>query len=67
MEQATFIKGGSIVPILLHEDCLALLTCYQNPIRLEVYLDENDSAKGWLYTDDGTSFDYEEEGGSASI
>ena len=67
MDQATFIKGGSIIPILLHEDCVALLTCYQNPIRLEVYLDEDDSAKGWLYADDGTSFDYQEDGGSANV
>ena len=55
------------MPVLLHEDCLALLTCYQNPIRLEVYLDEDDSAEGWLYVDDGTSYDYTEEGGHAKI
>ena len=67
LQQATFIKGGSIVPVLLHEDCLALLTCYQNPIRLEIYLDEDDSAEGWLYVDDGTSYDYEQEGGHARI
>ena len=53
--------------MLLHEDCVALLTCYQNPIRLEVYLDGDDSAKGGLYVDDGTSFDYQKEGGSARI
>lgn len=67
LDQATFIKGGSIIPILLHEDCLALLKCFENPIRLEVYLDEDDSAEGWLYADDGTSFDYKDDDGSAKI
>lgn len=67
MEQATFIKGGSIIPVLLHDDCLALLTCIENPIRLEIYLDENDSATGWLYTDDGISYEYQETNGSANV
>ena len=39
LEQAVFVRGGSVIPILLHEDCMALLPCIRNPIRLEVYLD----------------------------
>merc|ERR1712187_1019460 len=58
LEQAVFIRGGSILPILLHEDCMALLPCIKNPIRLEVYLDENDSASGSLYLDDGETYEF---------
>jgi alpha-glucosidase (family GH31 glycosyl hydrolase) len=34
LEQGIFVKGGSIVPILEHEGCMALLACIDNPIRL---------------------------------
>ena len=46
------------MPILLHDDCLALLKCLNNDIRLDIYLDTEMQAKGGLYLDDGTSFDY---------
>ena len=58
--QATFIRGGTILPILLHEECMALLTCMFNPIRLEIYLDENHEASGTLYVDDGETYRYQE-------
>ena len=58
LEQAVFVRGGSILPILLHEDCMSLLTCMRNDIRLEVYPDETYSAVGTLYLDDGSSFEY---------
>lgn len=46
LEQAVFIKGGSILPTLLHDDCYALSKCYWNKIRLDVYIDSNNSASG---------------------
>ena len=52
------MRAGTILPILLHEDCMALLPCLQNDVRLEVYPDSNGSAKGDLYRDDGSSYDY---------
>lgn len=52
------MKGGSILPILEHDQCLALLPCMKNAINLEVYLDENDEASGSIYIDDGESLDY---------
>ena len=58
LEQAVFVRGGSVIPILLHEDCMALLPCIRNPIRLEVYLDENDEASGELYLDDGETYEF---------
>ena len=56
LEQAVYIKGGSVLPILEHEGCMALSKCINNGIRLEVYLDSNSIADGQLYTDDGVSF-----------
>jgi mannosyl-oligosaccharide alpha-1,3-glucosidase len=58
MEQLVFMRGGSIVPILQHEGCLALLNCYQNDFRLNVYPDANRQATGGLYLDDGLTLDY---------
>ena len=60
LEQAVFVRGGSILPILKHDDCLAILACINNDIRLEVYPDsgDEDSGMGLLYLDDGRSFDY---------
>ena len=59
LEQAVFVRGGSVLPILLHEDCMALLPCIRNPVRLEVYLDENDEASGELYLDDGETYEFQ--------
>jgi len=41
MEQGTFIKGGSIVPILAHKRELSLLNAIKNDVKLEIYPDEN--------------------------
>ena len=38
LEQGIFVKGGSILPILQHDDCYALLACINNAITLQVYL-----------------------------
>ena len=58
LEQAVFIRGGSVLPILEHEGCLALLQCFQNQVRFEVYLDDNREAQGELYLDDGETYEY---------
>lgn len=58
LEQAVFVRAGSILPILLHEDCYALLPCINNDVRLEVYPDSNGAASGGLYLDDGSSLEY---------
>ena len=44
LEQAVYIKGGSVLPILEHEGCMALTKCINNGIRLEVYLDTDNYA-----------------------
>ena len=53
-----FIRGGSILPILLHDDCVSLIPCMRNDIRLEVYPDSEGNASGSLYLDDGSSFEF---------
>ena len=59
LEQAVFIKGGSVLPMLLHDGCMAVSTCIFDKIRLEVYPDSDSQASGALYTDDGVSFEHE--------
>ena len=46
------------MPILTHLNCHALLACIENPIQLRVYLDDSQEATGYLYIDDGESYDY---------
>ena len=46
------------MPILLHDDCVSLIPCMQNDIRLEVYPNSADKASGSLYLDDGASFEF---------
>lgn len=62
-----FVRGGTVLPLLQHEDCFALLACIQNSITLELYLDSNGNAYGSLYVDDGESFAYLNENGSSLI
>ena len=67
IEQAVFIKGGSILPTLLHANCTALTKCVNGGIRLEVYLDDGMKASGKFYTDDGISFKHETHGEFALV
>lgn len=67
LEQAVFIKGGSVMPVLLHDDCYALTKCINDKIRLDVYIDDNNHASGSLYTDDGTSFKHETDSEFAEV
>jgi len=57
-EIALFIRAGSVLPILRHQNELSLLEAIRNPIGLELYLDERSNAFGQLYLDDGNSFEY---------
>lgn len=68
LEQAVFVRAGTVLPILLHEDCPSILSCINNDVRLEVYPDANEMAFGSMYLDDGSSFNYtDKEAGSARI
>mmetsp|Transcript_8344 Transcript_8344/g.10143 ORF Transcript_8344/g.10143 Transcript_8344/m.10143 type:complete len:194 (+) Transcript_8344:2267-2848(+) len=67
LEQVVYIKGGSVLPILLHDNCMALTKCISNKIRLEVYLDSDSKASGQLYTDDGVSFKHETDAAYALV
>ena len=59
LEQAVFVRAGSILPILLHDDCESLIPCMRNDIRLEVYPDSiYGAASGSLYLDDGASYEF---------
>ena len=60
MEQGTFVKGGSILPILAHNRELSLMNAIKNNIRLDIYPDEQQYAIGILYLDDGESLNHEQ-------
>lgn len=57
-EIALFIRSGSVLPILRHQNELSLLDAIKNPIGLELFLDSHANARGQLYLDDGDSFEY---------
>jgi len=50
-----WIKGGSILPILLHDNALSVLRAIDKPIKLEVFPDQDLLAHGYLVLDDGWS------------
>lgn len=52
---AVWIKAGSVIPALNHQNELSLLRAIVNPIRLDIYLDIDGSAEGTLVLDDGWS------------
>ena len=58
LQTATYVRGGTILPILQHQDCMSLLYCMTNDIVLEVYPSEYNEAFGDLYLDDYLSFDH---------
>ena len=53
-----FAKSGSIIPMKIHNNELSLLRTINLPISLEIYLDKNNYAIGYLYIDDGETFEY---------
>ena len=58
LETATYVRGGTILPILQHQDCMSLLYCMTNDIVLEVYPSTYNEAFGALYLDDYLSVDH---------
>ena len=54
-QQGTFIRGGSILPILAHKRELSLLKAIKNDVKLDIYPDSHSYAIGILYLDDGES------------
>merc|ERR1712060_746543 len=58
LDQQIFVVAGTVLPILHHEDCMSLIPCMRNDVRLEVYPTSNMTALGELYLDDGYSFNY---------
>ena len=53
LELGLWARGGSIVPILQHKRQLSLLRAIDDPISLEIYLDQSENASGRLVLDDG--------------
>lgn len=59
-ESATFVRGGNILPMLkIYGQETSLLNAINNPLVLDIYSDENGSAIGILYLDDGMTMEYE--------
>jgi len=52
-EIGLFFKGGSILPMLDHQRELSLMQAIDNPMALEVRVDEKGEAAGKLTLDDG--------------
>lgn len=40
---------------------MSLLSCYEKNIRLEVYLNQEETATGSIYLDDGLGYSFEDE------
>ena len=58
-EYGVYVKGGSILPIKLHQGAQSILRTLLMPIRLDSYLSiSRTTAQGVLYLDDGESFKY---------
>ena len=68
LEQAVFVRAGSILPLMNHKECFSIIQCLTQGFTLEVYPDGDSRATGSLYVDDGYSFDYaSDEANSAMI
>lgn len=61
LESATFVRGGSILPMLkIYGQETSLLNAIENPLSLDIYANEEGSAVGLLYLDDGMTNEYEQ-------
>lgn len=59
-ESATFVRGGSILPMLkIYGQETSLLNAINNPMVLDIYADKTGSAVGILYLDDGMTLEHE--------
>ena len=52
-EFGTYVRGGHILPILDHDKEMSLLEAFGNSITLQVYLNHDAFANGYIYLDDG--------------
>ena len=50
------MKAGSILAIKQHAGAESIMQAIHNDIVLEVFLDLNDEAQGYLYIDDGETY-----------
>ena len=58
-EYPTFVKAGSIIPVLNYElGRMSLLQAIDDNLRIEVYPNDAATASGTLYLDDYTSHRY---------
>jgi len=57
-EMLVYVRGGTILPIKIHNNRLSLVRAFFMPIKLEVYPDILGKATGHLFFDDGVSFHY---------
>ena len=55
LEMPVWIKGGTILPILLHDGALSLLRAINNNISLQIYPSATGDARGQVVIDDGWS------------
>jgi len=59
LEYATFVKAGSIIPVLnVGKDRMSITQAINDNIRIEVYPTSAGAASGMLYIDDYTSHQY---------
>ena len=58
LEQAVYVRGGTVLPIMMHDDCPSILACIGNDLKLEIYPDADSNATGTLYLDDGSSYEF---------
>jgi alpha-glucosidase (family GH31 glycosyl hydrolase) len=59
-EYGVYVKGGTILPLKIHNFTQAILRTLFNPIKLDIFLNvDRTFAEGTLYIDDGESFNYQ--------
>jgi len=58
-EFGIYVRGGHILPILNHDKEMSLLEAFDNSVTLQVYLDHNTMASGYIYLDDGETVNNE--------
>lgn len=58
-EMLLYVRGGTIMPIKLHNRRLSLIRAFFMPLKLDIYPDPLNKASGSLFFDDGLSFSYQ--------
>ncbi len=59
-EQGIYVRGGSIIVTQINQGKRLSINqaIKEEPLKIEIYLDENGEAEGQLYMDDGQSMAY---------